>query len=124
LRRNFSMRRSSISPRWTRRIWSIRYHFVGDPPIAHGRCGDVISPGPDGVGNDGGAASTGTTEEAASSVAPGRRFAGGAVETELYTRDLAPTILDFFRVGAPATFEGKSVLPLRSGLSAMETTAR
>ena len=59
-------------------------------------------------------------------IGAGPRFAGGAVEAELHTRDLAPTILDFFGVGAPVTFEGKSVLPLLGdgGIPAMETTTR
>lgn len=59
-------------------------------------------------------------------IGAGPTFAGGAVEDELRTLDLAPTILDFFGVGAPATFEGKSVLPLlgKGGVSATEVTAR
>jgi predicted AlkP superfamily phosphohydrolase/phosphomutase len=41
----------------------------------------------------------------------GRGFRAGEIAEKVSTEDIAPTILDFFDVPSPATFEGKSALP-------------
>jgi predicted AlkP superfamily phosphohydrolase/phosphomutase len=45
----------------------------------------------------------------------GRGFRAGEIAEKVSTEDIAPTILDFFDVPSPATFEGKSALPFLKG---------
>ena len=45
-------------------------------------------------------------------VGMGPSFRSGAIETEIHTQDMAPTVLDFFGVQGPPSNEGRSALPL------------
>lgn len=56
-------------------------------------------------------------------IAMGSRFRKGTIE-EISTVDLAPTILSFFGVPSPSTYEGRSCLELLRGMESQQAGAR